>query len=140
MTRPFDHEKLQVYQDAISFASWAHRLLDDGKAKAPIRAQFARASTSIALNIAEGNGRTSVRDRCRFLEIARGSALECAACLDLLVSTGAVLKAQAEPGKEMLLAIVSMLTGLMASLADRIREEEPAYDSCPLAGYAQKQE
>ena len=38
----------------------------------------------IPLNIAEGNGKFSTIDRARFLEIARGSALECAACLDVL--------------------------------------------------------
>jgi len=34
------------------------------------------------LNIAEGNGRFTSPDRCRFFDTARGSVLECAACLD----------------------------------------------------------
>ncbi len=48
--------------------------------------QLDRVSTSIALNIAEGNGKCSAPDRCRFFDITRGFALECAACLDVLVA------------------------------------------------------
>jgi four helix bundle protein len=44
------------------------------------------ASGSITNNVAEGNGKRSRIDRCRFLDFVRGSALECAACLDTLVA------------------------------------------------------
>lgn len=40
---------------------------------------------SIRINIAEGNGKTVEADRRRYFEIARGSALECAAIQDVLV-------------------------------------------------------
>ena len=42
------------------------------------RDQWLRASQSIPLNIAEGNGKTADADRIRHFEMARGSALECA--------------------------------------------------------------
>lgn len=48
--------------------------------------QLDRASTSIPLNIAEGNGKYTPKDRCRFFDIARGSAFECAAVLDVLTA------------------------------------------------------
>jgi len=74
------------------------------------------------LNIAEGNGKYTAPDRCRFFDIARGSALECAACLDVLVAKKR--HARAEQGKEMLRRIVSMLVGLIRSTsAERIHEE-----------------
>ena len=83
----FDHEKLDAYRLSIEFAAWATTVLDglarNGRASAV--KPLDEASTSVALNIAEGNGKRSVADRVRFLEIARGSALECAACLDVLV-------------------------------------------------------
>ena len=46
--------------------------------------QLDRASISVPLNIAEGAGRSTPRERARHYTIARGSAVECLACLDLL--------------------------------------------------------
>jgi four helix bundle protein len=43
-----------------------------------------RASQSIPLTIAEGNGKGTNADRRRYVEIARGSALACASILDCL--------------------------------------------------------
>jgi four helix bundle protein len=82
----FDHEKLDVYQEGIVFCSWVGDLLNEIISKAAAKDQLDRASTSLPLNIAEGNGKFSDADRSRFLEIARGSALECGACLDVLVA------------------------------------------------------
>lgn len=45
--------------------------------------QIKRASASIVLNIAEGNARRSPADRKHFFHIARASAAEVSACLDL---------------------------------------------------------
>jgi hypothetical protein len=59
-------------------------------AKLAAKDQLDRASTSIVLNLAEGNGKRSHPDRCRYFDIARGSALECAACLDVLGTEGTV--------------------------------------------------
>lgn len=86
-----------------------------------------RASTSVALNIAEGNGKFAIKDRCRFLDFARGSALECAACLDVLLAKRLVEAERIHAGKEQLLEIVSMLIGLASSLSARIQEGAPGY-------------
>jgi four helix bundle protein len=51
-----------------------------------VKNQLDRASTSIVLKIAEGNGKYTPKDRCRFFCIAHSSALECAAGLDILVA------------------------------------------------------
>ena len=80
----FHHEKLDVYRESIAFRAWAGEFLGSISAKAAAKDQLDRASTSIALNIAEGNGKFSAKDRSRFFEVARGSALEYAACLDVL--------------------------------------------------------
>ena len=77
--------------------------------------QLDRASTSIPLNIAEGNGKHTSADRCRFFDTARGSALECAACLDVLVAKTIINGSVAVEGKKLLLEIVSMLIGLIRS-------------------------
>ncbi len=120
----FDHEKLAVYQLAVEFVAWAQQVTEATVLTGPLRDQFDRASASIPLNIAEGNGKYSKRDRCRFLAVARGSALECAACLDVLVARKTVTPEAIHEGKGMLLRIVSMLTGLIASVSDRTAEEE----------------
>src|SRR4029450_5871432 len=98
----FDHEKLDVYQESIAFCGWVGELLGQIPAKAAAKDQLHRASTSLPLNIAEGNGKFSRVDRARFLEIARGSALEGAACLDVLavrklMASGEVLPAKEKP-------------------------------------------
>lgn len=81
------------------------------------------------MNIAEGNGKFTAKDRCRFFDIARGSALECAAVLDVLVRRKKVEEEVAEVGKTMLVEIVSMLVGLIKSQkSDRLFEESGEYN------------
>ena len=101
-------------------------LLSDIATKAAAKDQLDRASTSIPLNIAEGNGKFSDTDRSRFLEIARGSALECAACLDVLVVRKLVPTDRVASQKEQLVRIVNMLMGLLKRFSERaefLREE-----------------
>jgi four helix bundle protein len=126
----FDHEKLDVYREAISFCGWVGEFLDSIDGKTAAKDQLDRASTSIPLNIAEGNGKFSQRDRARYLEMARGSALESAACLDVLVARKLANLEAVQPAKEQLVRIVQMLIGLLkrfSERADGIREEEPEY-------------
>ena len=96
-----------------------------------MKEQLDRASTSVPLNIAEGNGKFAVKDRCRFLDFARGSALECAACLDVLVAKQLCDEVAIRSGKQQLLEVVSMLMGLISSLASRIAEEQGTYSLPP---------
>lgn len=109
----FDHEKLNVYQSSIRFVLWAMELLACVSKSLAVHNQLDRSSTSIPLNIAEGNGMFTSADRCRFFDNARGSALECAACLDVMVAKGIVETTAVESGKEILVEIVSMLVGLI---------------------------
>jgi four helix bundle protein len=127
MNLRFDHEKLHLYQASLKFVTRATELVSKVQAKAAVKDQLDRASTSIPLNIAEGNGKFAVKDRCRFLDSARGSALECAACLDVLVAKQLSDEEAITPGKQQLLKIVSMLMGLISSLTARIGEESGLY-------------
>lgn len=65
------------------------------------------------LNTAEGNGRRQRRTRAKFFDDARGSATECAACLDALVAKGVCSGGETDEGKLLLLRIASMLTKLI---------------------------
>ena len=126
----FDHKKLDVYQEAIAFCGWVGELLGQISAKAAAKDQLDRASTSLPLNIAEGNAKFSTVDRARFLEIARGSALECAACLDVLAVRKLVAADRILPAKERLVRIVNMLMGMLKRFSGRaefLREDEGLY-------------
>ena len=124
MEAQFDHEKLRAYQEALRFVAWADPLIEKLPAKIAARDQLDRASTSIVLNIAEGNGKRSHPDRCRYFDIARGSGVECAACLDVLVVKGKVSYEKAGNGKAILLGIVSMVAGLIARFSTHELHED----------------
>jgi four helix bundle protein len=126
----FDHEKLDVYQQSIAFCGWVGDLLSEITNMAAAKDQLDPASTSLPLNIAEGNGKFSDADRSRFLEIARGSALECAACLDVLVVRKLIAAERIISAKEQLVRIVNMLMGMLKRFSGRaefLREDEGTY-------------
>jgi four helix bundle protein len=124
----FHHEKLTVYKRAFEFAGWSQDLIDSLTKKTSTRDQLARAGDSIALNIAEGNGKFSQKDRARFFQIAHGSALESAACLDILVARRCCADDAIVKGKEVLEEIVRMLFTMLDKLGCRIAEDAPLYE------------
>jgi four helix bundle protein len=131
----FDHEKLEVYHFELEFIEWVTPLLDEASASPRGRTrevcdQLDRASLSALLNTAEGNGKRQRQVRAKFFDDARGSGTECAACLDALVAKRVVLPERIEAGKDLLLKIVSMLSGLVNRFdnsPDVLREDSPEY-------------
>ena len=102
----FDHEKLDVYQIELRFLAWVTPLLQElsqveGIKTREVSDHLDRASLSVLLNTAEGNGKRQRQVRVRFFDDARGSATECAACLDAAVAKGALNKERIQPGKEL---------------------------------------
>ena len=124
----FDHEKLVAFQRSIQFIAWANQALQNVPRKLAVHDQLDRASTSVPLNIAEGNAKYTAPDRCRYFDTARGSALECAACLEVLVAKGEFTPDQVRDGKALLHQMVSLLVGLIRSISpDRLGEESVPY-------------
>ncbi len=123
----FHHEKLTVYQRALEFAAWSQEIIESLTKKTSTRDHLERAGDSIALNIAEGNGKFSRKDRARFFQIAHGSALESAACLDLLVARRCCAAAAIIKGKAILEEIVRMLFTMLDQLGCRIAEDSAKY-------------
>jgi len=80
----FDFQKLEVYKKAKIFHSEIRGLIETKSLAYTEKDQLYRASFSIALNIAEGSGRFSKKDRRNFFVIARSSVFECIAILDIL--------------------------------------------------------
>ena len=85
----FDHERLDVYNAAVDFVAIAHRILSNlPTGHGDLADQLRRAATSIVLNIAEGAGEFAPSEKARFYRIARRSAVECAAILDIATRLG----------------------------------------------------
>ncbi|TWT56622.1 four helix bundle protein [Allorhodopirellula solitaria] len=124
----FDHDRLDVYRLSIGYVAAA---FDVSKSLSGLhrhaRDQWLRTAQSIPLNIAEGNGKRSLKDRARFFDIARGSAFECAAIQDALVATDGLEDVASRELKRMLKRIVSMLTR-MAMKFDGVREPSVDYE------------
>lgn len=136
----FDHERLEVYQLSLSFVAFADRLIVDLPRRVDAADHLDRASTSIVLNIAEGNGKSSMRDRVRFFEIAKGSMLECAASLEVLIVKGLADTETANQGKEQLVVVVRMLVRLIESCLGRIAEDPAHYGNALDVKQEQEQE
>jgi four helix bundle protein len=113
-----DCERLDCYRVAVEFQSVATRVVTS-RGLGALRDQLDRASVSIVLNLAEGAGRRTLPDNARFYSIARGSATECAAILDLLLARGLVSPADHRKGRGLLIRIVQMLTRLIERKSDR---------------------
>ena len=67
-----DYEKLDVYQCSIRFVANVIQIIHKiPKGNSQLIDQLRRAAFSVPLNIAEGSGKISPRDRARFHSIAR---------------------------------------------------------------------
>ena len=71
--------------------------------------QLRRAAASVVLNISEGNARTGPKERARFFAIARASAAESAACIDVALALRLICEPDALYFKDRLLQVVKML-------------------------------
>ena len=133
----FDHEKLDVYQLELQFMTWVTPILEDaiqsgGRKAREVCDHLNRASMSILLNTAEGNGKRQRLVRSKFFDDARGSATECAACLDVLVAKGVFTKERTNIGKSHLLRIIAMLTKLIQLYEGKsnLKEDPLDYLTC----------
>ena len=104
-------QKLDAYRCAIEFVA----LTVEVQAAIPrghgdLRDQLRRAAISVPLNIAEGSGRASEADASRHFAIARGSAMECAAVLDVIRVLGMLQDQRHQQALGLLARLVAMLT------------------------------
>jgi four helix bundle protein len=114
----FSFEKLLVYQKALDWVDRCDDLVENSSYKLtlPQRDQLSRAAMSIALNIAEANGRWHRAEKRNFFWIARGSVFECAALLQILERRKKISKEEYLKLFIPLEEIGKMLTGLVKSV------------------------
>jgi len=127
MEKQLSHEKLKVYQKSLEFIEFVDKILKNKKDNLSVYIQLDESSTSICLNIAEGTGKYTFRDKNKFYDIARGSASECSACLDVLYIKKLISLEENQFGKNLLIEIISMLIGLVKSNSDRVFENLEIY-------------
>ena len=127
MTQPFGHEKLIVYQKGMHFVALRSALLDLLARRVAACDHLVRAAESIPVNIAHASHIWLPKERIVYLGHANGSALECAACLDVLVAKALLAPEEVYPGKSLLAEIVSMLITMRKTTVDRICETHARY-------------
>jgi four helix bundle protein len=117
----FDFEKLTVFQKAKQFYSLTRKIgFGRSTEDKVIARQLIRAALSITLNIAEGSGRTSLKDRRNFFIIARGSAFECAAIILSLPSDHSAKDWQFQEHYKLILEVTKMLSTMIKNLDSKI--------------------
>jgi four helix bundle protein len=80
----FDFQNLEVYKKAKLFHVNCKNVILKNKLDRYVVDQLGRASFSVPLNIAEGSGKFSKRDRKNYFTTSRASLFECVAVLDIL--------------------------------------------------------
>ena len=122
----FDHENLDVYAVSTEFVTLVAQMTSDTpRGMSGLADQLRRAATSISLNVAEGAGEFSPREKVRFYRMAKRSATECAAILDAVRIWDAqgdqrwVAAVTLEAGRKLLLRTVSMLVKMVKATESR---------------------
>ena len=107
----FHHEKLDVYQTSLELIVAADAIATQlATGRGYLADQLRRAATSVALNIAEGAGEFSRKDKARLYRIARRSATECAAVFDICMRLDLAAECDLHDARQLVHRIVSMLT------------------------------
>lgn len=111
----FSFEKLHVYQISLNWVELSDKILEKNKGQISraFADQLSRASTSISLNIAEGNGRWHKAEKRQFFWIARGSVFECVAILEILHRKNLIQMEEMTQYRGQLSTIAKMLTSLI---------------------------
>ncbi len=115
--KQFDHERLDVYKRSIEFVVFANGVVEGlPRGRGHLADQLHRAATSIPLNIAEGAGEFAPREKARFYRMARRSATESAAVLDVCLHLSLITQDRHGEGRDLLLQVVSMLVRMISNL------------------------
>ena len=105
-----NHRKLKCYELLLESARSVPPILNQlPRGNAYIEDQIKRALSSAILNLAEGNGRRSVKERNRFFDISLASISETSAAIDIISAYGYVTATTENRIKDLLLRAYSMI-------------------------------
>ena len=113
----FSYRKLRVYNNAKDLVLFVYDLLKlfPKEENYALCDQLRRAVISIPSNIAEGMGRTSVKEQIHFIEIAFGSLNEVMCQLEIAYDLNFINDEQLAQADEQIRTIAQMLSGLRNS-------------------------
>jgi four helix bundle protein len=114
---------LKVYQLCRKLNKDIFLLMKNPAFDRNVRDQLSRASMSIALNIAEGSGRFSHKDKRNFYVISRASASECIALLDIVEDFQLVTQEEADQFRSRYEELSKMLFGMIRSLDTHLQKD-----------------
>ncbi len=109
-----DAERLLAYRVALELQALCSTLVPVGHRV--LKDQLERASLSAVCNVAEGAGRYSRKEKRRFYAIARGSATETAAIVDVIRLRRLAPESACSGARTLAVRVVQLLTRLGAAL------------------------
>ena len=111
--RYFAHESLEVYRCSLQIHESLDALWQSDKARSRHIRRIDELTTSLTVNIAEGNGRFSKLEHGKFLGVAEDAGIKLAAYLDLVAPAAGM---RMDGVKSYLREVMAMLSGLRAYL------------------------
>ena len=116
MKDKFTFENLSVYNKSLDFCIRACKIAGNFPPKFfNIKDQLIRAALSIPLNIAEGCGRKTIKDKNNFYRTARASVFELIPILEICLSMDLMDKNIYYEYRENCVELSKMLSGLIKS-------------------------
>lgn len=114
-------EKLRVYQQAIQFVIYIYKLTSKfpSTEKYNLVSQFKRAAVSIVLNIAESQGKQTIADKRNFLSMAKGSAYEIIALIEIAKQIGYVDQLEYQKLRSDVFSLIKQLNQFMINVRGR---------------------
>lgn len=116
----FTFEKLKVYRKALAFSAIALHIVRNVRGHQGLADQLARAALSVPLNIAEGAGRFTKKDKRQLYVVARGSVYECVPLIEMLKELAFIDDAKHLELRQRLLELARMVNGLIKSQGGKL--------------------
>ena len=127
----FAFERLEVWQLARKFFKQAYALIDTfpSSERYNLVDQIRRATTSIALNLAEMTSRSSYKEQAHYSEIAYGSIIEVYCALLLSYDLGYIDEQQLEELKEKISELSNKINALKNSQYQRAEQSNKKHST-----------
>jgi four helix bundle protein len=122
----FNFERLDAYKEARSLVKEVYILLSSfpNTETYALSDQIRRSSVSITSNIAEGSGRSSLKEKIHFLEIAFASMLENYSQLQVALDLGYIKLNDLEKVRPLYAKVARLPSGLRRSYERRLRSTQ----------------